>query len=256
MLRFKKKNLLFLKTFLIILILTVNSLNAKNRKIKNFSEAKFILQTLHEFNKRTFYCNCLFEKKSPIFDSCGYKVFKNFKRASKIEWEHVVPASRFGKNFTSWKFGHQNCTKKNGKLFKGRKCARKTNKEFRFIEADLYNLQPVIGEINQVRNNYRMSIIKGEKKLFGSCDFEVKKKFVEPSKKVRGNVARIYFYMSKEYPEFIKLTKRETNIFKRWDFIDPIDKWECTLSKKIKKIQGNVNTILEKKCNKIDNHLN
>ena len=247
-------SILLLKTFFIILILTISSLKAKNRKIDNFSESKTFLESFHKFNKRTFYCNCAYEKKIPLLNSCGYKVFKNFKRASRIEWEHVVPASRFGNNFSSWKFGHQSCKKINGKLYKGRKCARKTNQQYRFIESDLYNLQPVIGEINQVRSNYRMSIIKGEKRLFGNCDFEVKKKFVEPSNKVRGNIARTYLYMSEEYPEFIKLTKNEFKMFKRWDLNDPVDKWECTLSKQIQIIQGNVNKIIEKKCNKIDNN--
>ena len=251
MLKSKKINLLLLlKFFFIILILTNSSLKAKNNKIEKFSDSKFFLYSLHKFNKRTFYCNCIYEEKRPIFSSCGYKVFKNYKRASRIEWEHVVPASRFGKNFSSWKFGHQSCKKKNGKLFKGRKCARKKNLQYRLIESDLYNLQPVIGEINQVRNNYRMSIIEGEKRLFGDCDFEIKKKVVEPSEKVRGNIARIYFYMSIEYPKFIKLTPRELIMFKKWDLNDPVDKWECHLSKKIQKTQGNVNRIIQKKCNK------
>ncbi len=245
--------LLLLNFFFIILIITNSSLKAKNRKIEKFSESKVILEALHKYNKRTFYCNCFYEKKSPIFHSCRYKIFKNFKRASRIEWEHVVPASRFGKNFSTWKFGHQNCKKKNGKSFKGRKCARKNNQKYRFIESDLYNLQPVIGEINQVRNNYQMSIIEGEKRLFGDCDFEVKKKFVEPTESVRGNIARIYFYMSKEYPKFIKLSLRELIMFKNWDLNDPVDKWECNLSKKIKKVQGNKNHILEQKCKK-NNH--
>ena len=39
---------------------------------------------------------------------------------------------------------------KNGKKFKGRKCARKISKKFRLMEADLYNLQPTIGELLKI----------------------------------------------------------------------------------------------------------
>ena len=32
------------------------------------------------------------------------------------------------------------------------------------MQADLYNLQPTIGEINGLRSNYQIAVIKGEKR--------------------------------------------------------------------------------------------
>ena len=121
-----------------------------NQKIETFYESKIILRDIFQNHQYTFYCSCSYEHKKPIFKACGYKPYKNFKRANRIEWEHVVPASRFGKKFETWKNGNLKCIK-NGKKFKGRKCTRKINKKFRLMEADLYNLQPTIGEINQQR---------------------------------------------------------------------------------------------------------
>ena len=222
-----------------------------NQKIKNFYESKKILRDIFQNNQYTFYCNCRYKHKKPIFKTCDYKPYKNFKRANRIEWEHIVPASRFGKKFESWKYGNLKCVK-NGKKFKGRKCARKISKKFRLMEADLYNLQPTIGEINQQRQNFKMSIIPGEKRNYGKCDFEVQNRFIEPSPNIRGDIARTYFYMAENYSDYIKLEKSELSLFSKWNEADPVDEWECKKSKLIQKSQKNLNKFLAKDCKELD----
>ena len=138
---------LFFYIFILILICFSNNSFSQNQTIYNFSKSKKILLKIHKNNPYTFYCECSYKNKTPNLNSCGYKIFKNNKRAKRIEFEHIVPASRFGKKFETWKNGNLKCIK-NGKKFKGRRCARKINKKFRLMEADLYNLQPTIGEIN------------------------------------------------------------------------------------------------------------
>ena len=59
------------------------------------------------------------------------------------------------------------------------------------MEADMYNLFPAIGEVNGLRSNYSMTIIKGEFREFGKCDVEIKKK-IELRDEVRGDIARTY----------------------------------------------------------------
>ena len=222
-----------------------------NQKIETFYESKIILRDIFQNHQYTFYCSCSYEHKKPIFKACGYKPYKNFKRANRIEWEHVVPASRFGKKFETWKNGNLKCIK-NGKKFKGRKCTRKINRKFRLMEADLYNLQPTIGEINQQRQNFKMSIIPGEKRNFGKCDFEVQNKFVEPSPNIRGDIARTYFYMADTYSNYIKLTKSELSLFLKWNEADPIDEWECKKSKLIENYQKNLNKFIVQGCKASD----
>ena len=222
-----------------------------NQKIETFYESKIILRDIFQNHQYTFYCSCSYEHKKPIFKACGYKPYKNFKRANRIEWEHVVPASRFGKKFETWKNGNLKCIK-NGKKFKGRKCTRKINKKFRLMEADLYNLQPTIGEINQQRQNFKMSIIPGEKRNFGKCDFEVQNKFVEPSPNIRGDIARTYFYMADTYSNYIKLTKSESSLFSKWNNVDPVDEWECKKSKLIENSQKNLNKFIVQGCKASD----
>ncbi|MDC3096523.1 endonuclease [Alphaproteobacteria bacterium] len=219
--------------------------------METFYQSKIILRDIFQNNQYTFYCSCSYEHKKPIFKGCGYKPYKNFKRANRIEWEHIVPASRFGKKFKSWTHGNLKCIK-NGKRFKGRNCARKISKKFRLIEADLYNLHPTIGEINQQRQNFKMSIIPGEKRNYGKCDFEVQNKFVEPSPNIRGDIARTYFYMADTYSNYITLTKSELSLFSKWNNIDPVNEWECKKSKLIENSQKNINKFIVQGCKASD----
>ena len=242
---------LFFYIFILILICFSNNSFSQNQTINNFSKSKKILLKIHKNNPYTFYCGCSYKNKTPNLSSCGYKIFKNKKRAKRIEFEHIVPASRFGKKFESWKNGNFKCIK-NGKKFKGRICARKISKKFRLMEADLYNLQPTVGEINQRRQNFKMSIIPGEKRNYGKCDFEVQNRFVEPSPNIRGDIARTYFYMAKNYSNYIKLEKSELSLFSEWNNVDPVDDWECKKSKLIQKSQKNLNKFLAKDCKELD----
>jgi hypothetical protein len=57
----------------------------------------------------------------------GVVVTKHISRLSRVEYEHVVPASKFGSTFDEWKFGSPICVKSSGKLYKGRKCANRAN---------------------------------------------------------------------------------------------------------------------------------
>ena len=86
-------------------------------------------------------------------------------------------------------------------LQKGREEGCKKDENFEKIESDLHNLVPAIGEINGDRSNFSFSNIAGEERIYGKCDFEIdfKNKIVEPREAVRGDIARIYFYMSEKY---------------------------------------------------------
>jgi len=94
-------------------------------------------------------------------------------RAKRIEWEHIVPASQFGRTFDSWEtqtsFGCRLPSFMQKLFFKcekvsGRENARRESRAYRLMESDMYNLAPAIGLINQRRNNYPYRIIPGEKK--------------------------------------------------------------------------------------------
>jgi hypothetical protein len=96
---------------------------------------------------------------------------------------------RHGQSFPAWREGHPACVDKKGKAFKGRNCARKMSTPFRYMEADLYNLQPAIGEVNWLRSNYSMAMIPGEKREFGACDLTIANRKIQPRQRFEGTLS-------------------------------------------------------------------
>lgn len=217
-----------------------------NRMIANFRDAKKLLPKIHELNQVTIYCPCRYQGKRVDLKSCGYKVKKDAKRASRLEWEHVVPAEAFGHAFKEWREGAPNCSKK-GKPFKGRKCAE-TNSEFARMEADLYNLWPVIGELNGLRSNFSMAQISGKAKTFGGCLAKIQERKFEPMDHDKGIVARVYMYMDATYPGRGVISEKNQKLFEVWDKQHPVTDWECKRGRMVAEAQGNKNPVLKARC--------
>ena len=236
----------------ILIILSLFLMNShvfsQNTHITSFSKSKKLLLKLYKAHPVTLYCGCSFKGKKPDLSSCGYIPMKDKKRANRIEWEHLVPAHAFGQSFPEWRAGHPKCVSKNGKKFKGRKCAQKMNEEYRRMQADMFNLYPAIGEVNGRRSNYSMAIIEGEKREFGKCDVEIKSRKVEPREEIRGEIARTYLYMDSVYPGRGIISKKNRKLFDAWNKSDPVDEWECERAKRIEKIQGNRNEVVMVEC--------
>lgn len=235
---------------------------AQNKTISSYNKAKKILKALYGDEGRTFYCNCSYNKTTIDTKDCGVEVSKHHKRLKNLEWEHIVPASRFGQNFIEWVKGHESCFKQkrssnNSEVptkipYKGRKCARRASKGFNKMEADLYNLRPSVGAINGFRNNF--NFVEGLHILtpqFGKCDLKIIDKQIEPSNMVKGDVARSYLYMAYAYPGKIILTKEEKEMFEMWNKLDPVSKDECNMGKKIARAQKNTNPFIENECKKL-----
>jgi len=205
---------------IICLVLFCCPLTAKenprgNITIKSFSKAKKAFKKIYKQHPVTFYCGCSFTNRDVNHGTCGYipkrlltKKSKKNKRAYRIEWEHVAPAHAFGQSFKEWRVGDPKCRGK-----KDRKCARK-NREFAFMEADLYNLVPAIAEVNGNRSNYSMAMIPGEKRSYGACDVEIESRKVEPTESIRGNIARTYMYMDWAYPGRGVISRKNRRLFK------------------------------------------
>lgn len=195
----------------------------------NFYAAKKEAIRVYQDQQTSFYCGCDYrrqgKKLSPDWQSCGYSPRKQAKRGSRIEWEHVVPA---------WHFGHQLQCWQNG----GRKNCSRNDPRFRAMEADLMNLVPAVGELNGDRSNYRFGMIAGEPRAYGRCDFEVdfKGKTTEPPENVRGDIARIYFYMRDTYG--LQISRQQRQLLEAWNRQDPESDWERQRRTRIEKLQG------------------
>ena len=115
------------------------------------------------------------------------------------------------------------------------------------MEADLYNLVPAIGEVNSNRSNFSIAMIPGEERNYESCDVEIEDRKVEPRPAVRGDIARICFYMDWAYPGRGVISRKNRKLFKAWDNADHVDLWECERIWMIEKVQGNENPFVKKK---------
>lgn len=205
----------------------------------SFSKAKKIAVGIYQDHPVSFYCGCDIEwhgkKGIPDLDSCGYQVRKQLKRASRIEWEHVVPAWQFGHQLQCWQDGgRKNCGK---------------DPRFRTMEADLHNLTPTIGEVNGDRSNYNFRPWNGDKgAYYGQCEMKVdfKSRRADPPPAARGAIARIYLYMSDEYP--FRLSRQQRQLMEAWDRQYPVNQWECERDRRIADIQDNHNPYVLRAC--------
>ena len=176
----------------------------------------------------TFYCGCAYSDKTPDLGSCGMEGLNLGIRAGRTEVEHVVPASSFGKTRPCWAVG-------------GRNECLKTDPIFRAFHNDLHLLAPAVGDVNAARSDFSMGIIEGDETKFGACDFEVDTEDdkVEPPLNVRGNIARIYFYV--EFTYGLTLSEGQRRLLRAWHLSDPVDEWEVERDKRIEELQGNSN---------------
>lgn len=208
---------------------------------RNFSEAKTLAKIIHQDHRITFYCGCKFDKHNTVdIHSCGYEIQGDYRRAKRLEWEHIVPVSHLAGSLPCWK--NKLCYRRNGSPFKGRECCRQIDPDFAKMEADLHNLVPELGELNASRSNYRFGLLpfisEGQ---FGECEIKIDPitRRVEPRILARGTIARAYLYMADRYN--MPLSDSQYQLFTAWNRSYPPDLWEKEWDKRIETIQGNSN---------------
>lgn len=223
-----------------------------NTRFRSFRQAKRAQHEVFEGHRITFYCRCRYGLDRQVdHGSCGYAPRRDNQRARRVEWEHVVPAAVLGSMEKPWRVGHKDCVDSRGRHFHGRQCARKVSLDFRFMEADLYNLYPAIGEVNALRSDRPMAEIPGEPRELGRCDVELAERAFEPPVEVRGDIARTYFYMDAAYPGRGIVNRRNRPLFEAWAEADPVDEWECERARRVAAAQGNVNRFVQEPCSQL-----
>jgi deoxyribonuclease-1 len=200
---------------------------------RDFVGAKKVLPRLYSGMEVTFYCGCNYHGKTIDQQSCGFTPRKNAERASRLEWEHIVPA---------WVLGHQRQCWKNG----GRKHCADTDPAFARAEGDLVNLVPAIGEVNGDRSNYAFSAWQrgNPHPQYGQCQMVIdsKMKRVQPPEAIRGRIARIYLYMHETYA--LRMSRQDTQLMCAWSRQHPVDEWERQRNRRIRALQGSDNSFV------------
>lgn len=218
-----------------------------NQQIASFEKAKTLLLDVYKDHFQTLYSGCAFDHQKKILnEQCAFHSPQ--PRAQRIEWEHVVPAWALGHHYAQWYKGHKSCRKQDGKPYRGRRCVHKIQRSFRYMEADLYNLVPEIGEVNYLRGKLALGEVQQTRRFITSIDFKLGEQTFQPKADVQGDVARIYLYMDDAYPQLKLLTADSKKMFKQWSEKDPVDAWECERHRRIQAIQKNSNPITFEAC--------
>lgn len=217
---------------------TADSLSRAPYQQGNYRQASAMAAKIHRDIPGDFYCGCKIvwqgNKGRVDLASCRYQVRKNATRAQRVEWEHVVPA---------WEWGHQRQCWQHG----GRKnCAK--DDQYRFIESDLHNLQPVVGEVNGDRGNFRFSQWQAGGTHYGGCAMVIdfKGKRAQPPMLARGAIARAYLYMRERYG--LRIADAQMQLFMVWHKQFPVSQWECIRDRRIAGVQGNHNPYVVSAC--------
>ncbi len=190
-----------------------------------------------EIGPSTLYCQCPYRLATAeeklirkgnlwvIGSVCGYEASdlitdkgKPNARTMRVEWEHIVPA-----DWIATGFGCQDQTRSECRAIDGYKEA----------EGDLFNLVPSVGELNGDRSARLYGVVAGEDRAYGTCDFEViatgegelhVRGAAEPMPSIRGDVARVWLYMSGKYGVQMSPTYRTLMVL--WSTADPVDEAE------------------------------
>lgn len=217
---------------------SVNKPDPYLQQITSISSAKRALREAYTDEYSTAYCNCRTKAGSVFKEECGYIPVPENSRSFRIEWEHVIPVSWFGRNFKSWTEGDPSCVRKSGEIYKGRACAWKVSEEFRRMASDIMNLVPVLGGLNARRSERRFAEISGEERLFGSCDFELAERSFEPPEEFKGDAARIAAYMQEQYPDKLVLSDAQRELLDQWAKEDPPSEEELELKQRKRVLMG------------------
>lgn len=210
----------------------------------SFGTAKRILyEEIYKGHAISFYCGCDYNPKTkkPDWKSCGFKPRKNPERASRIEAEHVMPAHQFGNFRQCWREPKKVCPEKD---MTGRQCCEAKDEVFETAHNDLHNLFPAIGEVNGDRSNYNWGMVEGNKPEYGACPIKIDESIrrVEPPNNVKGDVARVMFYMEDTYG--FRLSDQDRKLFTVWSKQDAPDAWEIERNKRIAAIEGKENRFI------------
>jgi len=206
----------------------------------SWSTSKKKAAEIHQDHKVTLYCGCEYTRTGTsggeiVLSNCDFQNRPDISdtRAKRLEWEHIVPASLMpAREHACWVDGSR------------LECERNGPPEIKAMIFDLHNLVPSVGQINADRSNLRYGEIDGEDLVFGGCDFEYSRDLgiAEPAPEVRGDVARVWFYMRDTHGVIFEPGEEE--MFQIWSEADPIDVWEIERNRRVFCEQGTLNEMI------------
>jgi deoxyribonuclease-1 len=195
-----------------------------------------ILGTVYLVPFKSYYCSCEYSnisKRVKSNDECSYMVQKHRGFKQRIQIEHIVPVSILAKDLFCWRSGGRNG------------CAG--IRQYEEMIGDLHNLVPALESINRARSNYYFGNVDYGIRLIGTCNLAIDKvaRKVEPASDIKGDIARIYFYMLDRYQ--LTIPEETIKVLTLWSTLDPVDQREKDRDYRIMRHQGNFNPYVSNK---------
>jgi deoxyribonuclease-1 len=193
---------------------------------------------IHRGDRTEFYCGCEYLSHGDSDGSgditsvvtCGYVAPQSHRRrAVVLEWEHVVPASLMpARQFPCWAGpggSRQNCERNDIRA--------------QAMIFELHNLVPSLGQVNALRGDDRYADLPDDTSDFGACPIEDSRGLFEPPDCKKGDVARIWLYMSLQHG--VDVSEAERNMFLQWTHDDPVSRWEKRREARVAALTGIAN---------------
>lgn len=217
----------------------------------NRSQAKNLVKMVYLDYKKTLLTGCDY-----IYDptTCMDKTLVDTatcdvnEQNQSMVWIQVVPDTFYGRNMAC--MNENVCVSEfTGKAFKGARCCRLSSDVYKKMEAELFNLIPVVSAVAEKAKGKIFGEVKTPKETVGGVKFD--ENFVEPPDSVKGDIARVYLYMDSRYG--LQLSSAQKELFLRWHRADAVDQRECSIAKVFTKVQGVPNPLVEEGCQKLQN---
>lgn len=190
---------------------------------------------------RTLHCGCSFDKiqqLAPQACAQGPKSGQKLMERKILDWLHAVPVAVFAKPLKCWNEALCRGGRQSGGT--GARCCNVLSQKFKKREADMHNLFPAIAPSDG--DEAESSPVFGGLEEYRFCS-EKSKPQLSPRPGVRGDIARAYFYMSRQYK--FGLAKDLEDRLRQWHLEDPPDTWEEERNSLIEIVQGNRNPYID-----------
>ncbi|MFC3153512.1 endonuclease [Litoribrevibacter euphylliae] len=121
---------------------------------------------------------------------------------------------------------------------------RRSDTNYKYAASDLHNMYPVTPRVELNRRNSRYAELPKSKDQFPNLECSYKSNFqtVEPADEIKGNIARIIFYMHDSYNLPIL---DGVQMLMEWNEQDPVDDAERERNILVEKVQGNRNRFID-----------
>ena len=192
-------------------------------------------------HNRTFHCGCVFDRIQQVApQACahGVKGGDRVRDRKILGWVHAVPVAVFAKPLKCW--NEALCKRGRASGDSGARCCNVLSQKFKKREADMHNLFPAIEQ--SATEAMGSSPAFGGLEEYRFCSVE-SKPGVNPRPGARGDIARAYFYMARQY-EFAIAEDLEDRL-RKWHLEDPPDQWEEERNSDIEMVQGNRNPFID-----------